>query len=73
MSPIALNEQNNGGDQKDSRYHASSSEAAFKAEAQYAAHNYHPLEVVFARAKGVEVWDPVSYLQNISENHAHNL
>ncbi len=29
-------------------------------EATYAAHNYHPLQVVFARASGCSVWDPVS-------------
>jgi ornithine--oxo-acid transaminase len=42
-----------------SNYHASSSTAAIETEAQYAAHNYHPLPVVFARASGVSVWDPV--------------
>lgn len=42
-----------------SRYHVSSSEAAYSTEHQYAAHNYHPLPIVFARASGVSVWDPV--------------
>ncbi len=35
-----------------SRYHASTSEEAIHAEHEYAAHNYHPLPVVFARALG---------------------
>jgi acetylornithine/succinyldiaminopimelate/putrescine aminotransferase len=39
-------------------YHASSTEQAFHDEHEYAAHNYHPLPVVFAKAKGVRVWDP---------------
>jgi ornithine--oxo-acid transaminase len=59
MSPIALTEETTNG-KTNPRYHSESSDAAFKAESEYAAHNYHPLEVVFARAKGVEVWDPVS-------------
>jgi ornithine--oxo-acid transaminase len=41
-----------------SRYHASSTDSAVAAENEYAAHNYHPLPVVFARAQGVNVWDP---------------
>jgi ornithine--oxo-acid transaminase len=43
----------------DSNYHVSTSNQAFVEEAQYAAHNYHPLPVVFAKAKGTSVWDPV--------------
>lgn len=41
-----------------SRYHAASSQEAFHDEATYAAHNYHPLPIVFARAQGANVWDP---------------
>jgi ornithine--oxo-acid transaminase len=44
----------------DDCYHAKSSSDAISMEAEYAAHNYHPLPVVFARAKGASVWDPVS-------------
>lgn len=44
-----------------SRYHASSSSAAMQTEAEYAAHNYHPLPVVFSKAQGVSVWDPVCH------------
>lgn len=43
-----------------SKYHSASSADAMQEEAKYAAHNYHPLPVVFARASGVSVWDPVS-------------
>jgi hypothetical protein len=49
-----------------SRYHASSSSEAIEVEAKYAAHNYHPLPVVFSKAQGVSVWDPVS--SNTSRN-----
>ncbi|KAJ8613206.1 hypothetical protein MRB53_037072 [Persea americana] len=40
------------------RYHASSSKESMRSEANYAAHNYHPLPIVFARAAGCSVWDP---------------
>lgn len=39
-------------------YHSASSAAAIATEAGYAAHNYHPLPVVFSRAQGCDVWDP---------------
>lgn len=39
-------------------YHASSTEEALRDERDFAAHNYHPLPVVFARAQGCKVWDP---------------
>lgn len=39
-------------------FHASSTHDAMHTEAEYAAHNYHPLPVVFSRAKGCTVWDP---------------
>ena len=79
MAPIAINETKsvaNGhplkatsrsfhpaGAHDDSHYHASSSRDAINSEANYAAHNYHPLPVVFARASGCSVWDPVRNLQ----------
>jgi len=40
-----------------SRYHSSSTEEAIENEHTYAAHNYHPLPIVFARASGCSVWD----------------
>lgn len=76
MAPIAIDEQKNvangaplkptaktfhpSGTSNTSRYHASSSKDAITTEATYAAHNYHPLPVVFAKASGCDVWDPVS-------------
>ena len=39
-------------------FHAASSKEAMDAEAEFAAHNYHPLPIVFSRAQGVSVWDP---------------
>ncbi|EGE82446.1 ornithine aminotransferase [Blastomyces dermatitidis ATCC 18188] len=57
-----------------SRFHASSTTAAIDAEHQYAAHNYHPLPIVFARAAGTTVWDPEgrSYLDFLSAYSAVN-
>lgn len=60
-------------------YHASSTGAAISAEAEYAAHNYHPLPVVFARAKGTCVWDPegkkyldfLSAYSAVNQGHCH--
>lgn len=40
------------------KYHSASSTAAIATELAYAAHNYHPLPVVFSRAQGCDVWDP---------------
>ncbi|KAI1467117.1 ornithine aminotransferase [Daldinia caldariorum] len=62
-----------------SRYHSSSTKAAIQAENQYAAHNYHPLPVVFARAQGVDVWDPegkhyidfLSAYSAVNQGHCH--
>jgi ornithine--oxo-acid transaminase len=58
MSPIALTEDT-GPSMSSSKYHAESSDAAMSIEAKYAAHNYHPLPIVFAKARGASVWDPV--------------
>ena len=62
-----------------SRYHASSSHDAMAAESEFAAHNYHPLPVVFARAQGVNVWDPegrhyfdfLSAYSAVNQGHCH--
>ncbi|KFH42035.1 Ornithine aminotransferase-like protein [Hapsidospora chrysogenum ATCC 11550] len=56
------------------RFHASSTDSAIKAENEYAAHNYNPLPVVFARAQGVNVWDPEGkqYLDFLSAYSAVN-
>ena len=61
------------------RYHASTTKGAISAEAEYAAHNYHPLPVVFARAQGVHVWDPegkhyldfLSAYSAVNQGHCH--
>lgn len=60
-------------------YHAPSSSAAMSAEAAYAAHNYHPLPIVFARASGCSVWDPegkhyldfLSAYSAVNQGHCH--
>ena len=62
-----------------SRFHASSTENAIAAEHEYAAHNYHPLPVVFSKAKGVNVWDPegrqymdfLSAYSAVNQGHCH--
>src|SRR5437762_13977175 len=55
-------------------YHASTSEEALADAHTYAAHNYHPLPVVFARASGASVWDPENkhYLHFLSAYSAVN-
>jgi ornithine--oxo-acid transaminase len=59
--------------------HASSSQGAMSTEASYAAHNYHPLPIVFAKAKGCVVWDPegrqyldfLSAYSAVNQGHCH--
>src|SRR5436190_17941420 len=59
--------------------HASSTEAAIAAEREYAAHNYHPIPIVFARASGTSVWDPegrhyldfLSAYSAVNQGHCH--
>ena len=61
------------------RYHATSSQAAIESEKTYAAHNYHPLPIVFARASGCSVWDPegkhyidfLSAYSAVNQGHCH--
>ena len=92
MAPIATMESADGGDEKPlkpitltsssssaSRYHASSTKQAMEDENAYAAHNYHPLPVVFARASGSTVWDPegkqyldfLSAYSAVNQGHCH--
>ncbi|KAL3953668.1 hypothetical protein ACCO45_011624 [Purpureocillium lilacinum] len=62
-----------------SRFHATSTEAAIASENEHAAHNYHPLPVVFAKAQGVNVWDPegrqyidfLSAYSAVNQGHCH--
>ncbi|KAI0476718.1 pyridoxal phosphate-dependent transferase [Xylaria cf. heliscus] len=62
-----------------SKYHASSTKSAIAAEHKFAAHNYHPLPVVFSRAQGIDVWDPegkhyldfLSAYSAVNQGHCH--
>ena len=62
-----------------SKYHATSTEEAIKDEQTYAAHNYHPLLIVFARAAGTRVWSPegkeyldfLSAYSAVNQGHCH--
>jgi len=51
-----------------------SSEDLIQLEHKFSAHNYHPVPVVFAKAKDVEVWDPEGrkYLDFLSAYSAVN-
>ena len=61
------------------RFHAASSADAIQAEADCAAHNYHPLPVVFSRASGTKVWNPegkefldfLSAYSAVNQGHCH--
>ncbi|KAI0199659.1 ornithine aminotransferase [Astrocystis sublimbata] len=63
----------------DNQIHAASTKSAIDAEHQFAAHNYHPLPVVFARAQGIDVWDPegkhyldfLSAYSAVNQGHCH--
>jgi ornithine--oxo-acid transaminase len=63
----------------DSRYHSTSTASAIEVENKYAAHNYHPLPIVFARAVGCEAWDPegnhyldfLSAYSAVNQGHCH--
>lgn len=41
-----------------SQSHHLTSQGCMDLEEEYSAHNYHPLPIVFSRAKGARVWDP---------------
>ena len=59
--------------------HAPTSADAIADEKRYSAHNYVPLPVVFARAQGVNVWDPenkhyydfLSGYSVVNQGHCH--
>ncbi|KAF7886805.1 uncharacterized protein EAF02_003452 [Botrytis sinoallii] len=63
----------------ESKYHSTSTASAIHDEHAYAAHNYHPLPVVFARASGSSVWDPegnhyidcLSAYSAVNQGHCH--
>ncbi|CAM9016434.1 hypothetical protein WICANDRAFT_66945 [Wickerhamomyces anomalus NRRL Y-366-8] len=56
-----------------------SSKEAQQLEEEYSAHNYHPLPVVFHKAKGAHVWDPegneyldfLSAYSAVNQGHCH--
>ncbi|CAI5759671.1 unnamed protein product [Candida verbasci] len=56
-----------------------SSKEAVQLEQEYSAHNYHPLPVVFSKAKGAHVWDPegkeyldfLSAYSAVNQGHCH--
>ncbi|KKA30635.1 hypothetical protein TD95_005268 [Thielaviopsis punctulata] len=62
-----------------SRFRYASTEAAISAENEFAAHNYSPLPVVFAKAKGIDVYDPegrhyldfLSAYSAVNQGHCH--
>lgn len=78
MAPHADN-VGEGNSSVTAKHHASSTKGAITAENQFAAHNYHPLPVVFARAQGVNVWDPegkhyldfLSAYSAVNQGHCH--
>ncbi|KAK8126212.1 ornithine aminotransferase [Apiospora kogelbergensis] len=78
MAPHA-NGNGTNGSAGSSRYHSSSTKSAIDAEHKLAAHNYHPLPVVFAKASGVDVWDPegnhyidfLSAYSAVNQGHCH--
>ncbi|OIW33679.1 ornithine aminotransferase [Coniochaeta ligniaria NRRL 30616] len=79
MAPHADTGAASNGHPATSKYHAASTKGAISAESTYAAHNYQPLPVVFARARGVEVWDPegnhyldfLSAYSAVNQGHCH--
>ncbi|KAI1000058.1 Ornithine aminotransferase [Podosphaera aphanis] len=62
-----------------SMFHASSTTEAIALENEFAAHNYHPLPIVFARASGCDVWDSegnhyldfLSAYSAVNQGHCH--
>ena len=62
-----------------SKYHSASTDEAIHSEHEHAAHNYHPLPIVFSRAAGVKVWDPegneyldfLSAYSAVNQGHCH--
>ena len=94
MAPMAVESHVNGADSNlnakaatftpptqssASAYHASSSKEAMSTEASFAAHNYHPLPIVFAKAQACSVWDPegkhyldfLSAYSAVNQGHCH--
>jgi ornithine--oxo-acid transaminase len=79
LKPTAPTFQPSSAALAESRYHSTSTASAIEAEDKYAAHNYHPLPIVFARAQGSSVWDPegkhyidcLSAYSAVNQGHCH--
>ncbi|KAI0481189.1 ornithine aminotransferase [Xylariaceae sp. FL0804] len=79
MAPHADGTGPANGSTASSKHHAASTKDAIDAEHEFAAHNYHPLPVVFAKASGVDVWDPegkhyIDFLSSysaVNQGHCH--
>ncbi|KAK7734457.1 ornithine aminotransferase [Botryosphaeria dothidea] len=80
MAPSAVsNGHAANGSAKPFNVHSASSSAAIHAEHEHAAHNYHPLPIVFSKASGVSVWDPegkhyldfLSAYSAVNQGHCH--
>ncbi|KAI1131537.1 pyridoxal phosphate-dependent transferase [Nemania abortiva] len=77
--PTARSANGSNGSIGSSKYHAASTKSAIAAEHKFAAHNYHPLPVVFSRAQGIDVWDPegrhyldfLSAYSAVNQGHCH--
>ena len=54
-----------------SKYHAASTKEAIESEKSHAAHNYHPLPIVFARGAGTRVWDPEGMFDGLDSFGVH--
>lgn len=73
------NGHTNGATPSASTTTARTSEGCIALEDRYSAHNYHPLPVVFSRAKGARVWsvegreyiDCLSAYSAVNQGHCH--
>jgi ornithine--oxo-acid transaminase len=78
LKPTALSFKPTGTPEA-SKYHASSSDEAIRAENTFAARNYHPMPVVLTRGLGSSVWDVegrqymdfLSAYSAVNQGHCH--
>ncbi|TFK48203.1 ornithine aminotransferase [Heliocybe sulcata] len=76
--PITNGKHASNGKKEPAAVHLSSANV-IQLEHQYGAHNYHPLPVVFEKAKGAKVWDPegneyidmLSAYSAVNQGHCH--
>ncbi|KAI9683837.1 MAG: ornithine aminotransferase [Trizodia sp. TS-e1964] len=77
--PRAGSSSSSSPDLSSAQYHSTSTQLAIADEAKYAAHNYHPLPMVFAKALGTVVTDPegkeyldfLSAYSAVNQGHCH--